>query len=153
MKVDRQYQFCIQTFFLSYHILFVSVFITYHSRKEGEVVLASPDFSIFNTFDLFSFEKIFVFAVYLQSISISFYVKHAWKCLKYFFGRPCRSNSAKIRLNAVLTMFSRLYFQHQYNYYLCNLTGVEILKQVVLVNTASLFCYGKCIGGLFLILK
>ena len=57
-------QFCIQTLFLSYHILSVSVFNTYHSRKEDEVVLASPDFSIFNAFDLLSFEKIFVSEVY-----------------------------------------------------------------------------------------
>ena len=82
-------------FFLVYQILYVSVLNPKHGRMEGEVVQTSPDLSTFSAFILLLFESIFLSEVYSYSISFSFYVKYAWKCLKYDFGRSYLSSGTK----------------------------------------------------------
>ena len=103
-------------FFLVYQILYVSVLNPKHGRMEGEVVQTSPDLSTFSAFILLLFESIFLSEVYSYSISFSFYVKYAWECLKYGFGRSYLSNGTKTRLYTALNMFFYLYFQYQQNY-------------------------------------
>ena len=97
-------------FLLVYDILCVSVLNPRHGRMEGRVVQTNSDFPIFDAFILLSFGSIFLSEVYPYSIRFSFYVKYAWECLEYGFGRPCLSNGTKTRLDMSMNMFSYLCF-------------------------------------------
>ena len=91
--------------------------------------------------------------VYVRTQTISFHTfgsVFVLQCLVLFVEIQPYLYSRKMCSSETVTVFQRDQFL---SFFLLKITGVETLKQVAVVSTAFLFCYGGCVCGLFLILR